>query len=251
MSKTRVISEWDCSDWQDLQSQTLQTESGRGRVRLVNHPKGQLIERQYLHGGLRRWILPQWFLKSGRPEHEFQVHQRVFQAGLATVEPIGWRQQAGAWPLMRKYFYYTRFQAQACTLPAWLAEHPMDADLCHQMATSLTTLYRLGIFHTDLNLNNWLVVEGRLLLIDFDKASQRPRPAAPWLLAALRRMLRSARKLAIPIPQRAAFRLLLQLSHNLGTDPRKLLAQIPLHASRRRFYHPLLWKISGGFHKRE
>lgn len=133
-SEWDIISGWRHPQWGDLPRRSLDTESGRGQVRLMTHPLGSLIERQYRHGGLHRHWFPELFLKSERAGAEFNIHKEVFQKGIATVEPVGWCARSAGLPLVRRYYYYTRFLPDAQTLPAWMATGQSSSDLCRQMA---------------------------------------------------------------------------------------------------------------------
>ena len=242
----KLLPNWSDPSWHALTRKPLVTDSGRGSVYLVFHPKGTLVERQYRHGGLRRGLLPELFWKGQRAAHELAIHLEVFEKGIATTEPVGWREQLSWLPFCRRYFYYSVYLENAETLPRWLAAHHASNEMLRQMAHVLHQLFLADIFHGDLNLNNWLVHDHVPYLIDFDKARSIKKNAEEYLEDCLCRMVRSAKKLGLNGKKTLFYRFLLIASSLFEVDPRSLLASIPRRVLEKRFYHEWVWKISGG-----
>lgn len=234
-------------DPEDLGSErALNVNAGRGALWLVEHAKGQLVRRQYLHGGLRRGIAPRLFFRRDRARREFEVHQQVFQAGIPTLEPIGWSAQR-RFPWGFHFWYYTLYDADAIPLPTFTRDCANLRAFVPQAAAILRQIYDLGIFHHDLNLNNWLVSGQRLLLIDFDGAAEHTMAWGEYVTTALTRMTRSALKLGLTSNawQRAQWRLLLTLVDHNRAQARhihsKILEDLPPVALRK-----ARWMLSGG-----
>lgn len=247
MTESFIKPEWRLTSWRELPRKTVHTGSGRGPVTLIAHPRGAVLERQYRRGGVRRILFATRFFKTRRAKREFALHQKVYQRGIATIEPVGWRSEpAGVLPFLRHYYYYTRYLEGALPLPQWLRAGKPCRNLAEQMAETLYRLFREQIFHVDLNLNNWIVHEGRAYLIDFDKALLRSRGARAYLDTCIRRMLRSAKKLGLTHKKRLFFRFLARVCRYFGLNCREVLASIPGKAYRETFYDPLRWKLSGG-----
>ncbi len=229
-----------------MEREPLGTNSGRGEVCRVFHPKGILVERPYRHGGMRRLVLPEIFLKTERASREFEIHQAVYARGISTIEPVGWREVPVRLPFFRRYFFYTRYLEGAMPLPRWLKTQGASNGLLAQMARILHQLFEMGIFHYDINLNNWLVHEGTVFLIDFDRAATTEQKAKKFLEACIRRMVRSGKKLGFVGRKILFFRFLLIACSQFNLNPRHVLAAISPSLFRKRFYHDWIWKISGG-----
>ena len=242
-------SKWMDVHWPELPRKPISADSGRGALHLVEHPLGMVLERAYRHGGMRRLVLPDYFRASNRPAHEFSVHQKAHLAGISTPEPVGWSELC-PFPGMRRYFYYSRFVDGASPLPQCLAEGMPPEPLLWQIALILWQLYQEDIYHHDLNLNNWLAdKQGKIYLIDFDKAQRVDPDRVRYLAACLRRMVRSARRLGLEHRKSLFLRLAILSSRQFDIDVRQVLASIPARAQKRRWYHRLAWKISGGHYR--
>ncbi len=247
MTESYIKPQWHVASWRELPRETIHTGSGRGAVTLIAHPEGTVLERQYRRGGFRRLLFATRFFKTRRAKREFALHQKVFDKGIATVEPIGWRSEpARGLPFLRHYFYYTRYLEGALPLPQYLRTKAHCRQLAEQMADTLFSLFREKIFHVDLNLNNWVVHEERAYLIDFDKAKLSPHTDLGYLDICVRRMLRSAKKLGLTHKKRLFFRFLSRACGHFGLNAREVLAAIPTSAYKETFYDPLRWKLSGG-----
>jgi len=159
---------------------------GRGGVLRA----GAVVLRPYRRGGLLRHLNPDRYLGEGRFRREFQVHQALWEAGLPTVEPLGFAHRGQGWGTQGVFL--TRFQAGTPWPRAW-----DRADLLPQVRALLEALCAWGLHAPDLNATNFLLPpEGPLLALDWDGARWRPgRDLMPRYRA---RLARSLRKLGAP-----------------------------------------------------
>ncbi len=236
---------WRVESWDSLDRRPVVTESGRGVISLIDHPEGLVVERPYRHGGLRRFLFPKAFRVGPRAKNEFEIHQAAFEGGVSTCERVGWSQQPCGIPFFRHYFFYSQFLPGATVLPQWLDTNGLSTKQARQMAKIIFRLYELGIRHTDLNLNNWLVSGDQIFIIDFDRGEFVRQDPQTYLGVVLRRMLRSGRKLGINKPG-PFLRFVVQVADLFSLNPRDLLGLASNQNMRRRWYHRILWKLSGG-----
>jgi len=212
-------------------------------MRLWDLPLGTVLERPYRHGGLMRW-LPDWFWGNGRARREWHIHRHLHRQGFPTTQPIGYRATPLCGPLYRLSLL-TLWYPSAQTLPA-LVRKTGRCPASNELAALCAGLLRSGIAHPDLNLNNFLRVDGRWLLIDFDGAAQHAADGRRQARRLLARLLRSAHKLGIlhHLNPWARLRFVLQLAKELDLPPADLLTGLDFRApgplSR------LRWFLSGG-----
>ena len=165
---------------------------GRGGVLRA----GGLVLRPYRRGGLVRHVNASVYASPARFQREFQVHRALWQAGLPTVEPLGWAHRPRAWGA--EGVFLTRFQEGQPWPRAW-----ERTDRLPQVGLLLDALCAWGLYAPDLNATNFLLpAEGGLLALDWDGARWDP---SPWLAARYaERLVRSLRKLQAP-PEVIAF----------------------------------------------
>ena len=246
MKETGIRAEWSVADWEALPREPLSTSSGRGMVQLVHHPRGAVIERRYRHGGLRRHLLPEHFWRNARPMREFEAHQAAFSAGVATAEPVGWRARPALLPFYKRFCYYSVFLPDAVLLSSAFARATVKRSHLQEMARTLVALHGLGMFHGDLNLNNWLLSSDKVYLIDFDKACPAPSNKTVYLVACLHRMARSGRKLGFLAYRRQFYRFILIASAEFGVNAREVASVLPLQLQTITWWDRLRWRLSGG-----
>ena len=158
---------------------------GRGGVLRA----GDLVLRPYRRGGLVRHLNPDVYGSPARFEREFQVHQALWEAGLPTVEPLGWAHRPRAWGV--EGVYLTRFQEGTPWPRAW-----DRLEVLPQIRTLLEALCAWGLLAPDLNATNFHVTEGGLLALDWDGA--RWAPGSNLRPHYHERLIRSLRKLGAP-----------------------------------------------------
>ena len=163
---------------------------GRGGVLRA----GPVVLRPYRRGGLVRHLNASIYWGAGRFQAEFQAHRALWQAGLPTVEPLGWAHRARLWG--QEGVFLTRF-AEATPWPrAW-----DRTGLLPGLRTLLEALCGWGLFAPDLNATNVLVPaeSDRPLTLDWDRARWLADADPGELMARYReRLLRSLRKLGAP-----------------------------------------------------
>jgi len=153
---------------------------GRGGVLRA----GSLVLRPYRRGGLFRHLNPDCYAGCGRFQRELRIHQALWQAGLPTVEPLGFAHRPKGWGT--EGVYLTRFQAGV----PWPRVFDRT-DLLPQVRALLEALSRWGLHAPDLNATNFLLPpEGPLLALDWDGARWRPgRDLTPLYRSRLTRSL--------------------------------------------------------------
>ena len=246
MASSSIKPGWFLPDWEKLERRSLNTGSGRGIVHLVRHPRGLLLERQYLHGGFRRLFWQKLFFRTRRPGKEFRIHRDIYEKGLNTVEPIGWVQRPGPLPFLFHYFYYSRYIEGALPFPKQVRRKNYSSKHLADMSSTLYRLFEMGIFHNDLNLNNWIVAGEKTYLIDFDLALPFRGGAQAYVVRALRRMIRSGIKLGLGKKKWLLLRAVAKAAQAFRMDPKVLLHKLDLQRLGPKPLQKWRWKISGG-----
>ena len=159
---------------------------GRGGVLRA----GPVVLRPYKRGGLVRHVNANLYPGPSRFQREAQVHRALWQAGLATVEPLGWAHRRRLWG--SEGVYLSRFQEGVPWPRAW-----QQPGVIEQVRTLLEALCAWGLLAPDLNATNFLIApDGQVLALDWDQARWAP---GPGLMARYReRLARSLRKLRAP-----------------------------------------------------
>ena len=162
---------------------------GRGGVLRA----GPVVLRPYRRGGLVRHVNAGIYWGTARFRGEFQVHRALWEAGLPTVEPLGWAHRPRLWG--QEGVFLTRFAESAPWPRAW-----DRAGLLPDLRILLEALCAWGLFAPDLNATNVMVpAAGQLLTLDWDRARWLPGADPAELMARYReRLLRSLRKLGAP-----------------------------------------------------
>ncbi len=241
---------WRHPEWEQLPRRPLDRAAGRGGVMLIEHPRATLVARPYRHGGLRRLFLADYFRASPRAAEEYRIHREAFEKGLATPEPVGWSQVAGKLPGLYHFTFYSVFLADSESLAAAL-RHPRGMRRWSQsVAALLWRLFQCNIWHSDLNLNNWLTADDRVWLIDFDRAiAPHQMTAAEFLVKSVNRMARSAGKLGLRLSQIDQLRFVIDCCRAFGQEPRHILPQCKPPQAEPGFFREIRWKIVGGHRK--
>jgi hypothetical protein len=169
-----------------LEAEGMPGAFGRGGVLQA----GPVVLRPYRRGGLLRHLNPGLYLGTGRFQQEFQVHQALWEAGLPTVEPLGWAHRRRG--LGTEGVLLTRFEPGTPWPRVWRPTETLP-----QVLAILEALCAWGLQAPDLNATNFLLPEaGGLLALDWDGARWAP---SPDLMARYRsRLARSLRKLGAP-----------------------------------------------------
>ena len=171
-------------------------QRGRGAIRIIESAFGRAVVRHYRRGGLMARLSHDWFIWTGtettRPLREFRITRQLQASGLPVPEAIAARYVRVG--LGYRADLVTLLVPQARTLAERLQDKAANVDWV-ALGDMLARFHAHGLWHADLNAHNILVAgEGRLLLIDFDRA----RWVAPFgacLRGNLDRLARSLRKL--------------------------------------------------------
>lgn len=241
---------WRHPDWEQLTRRPLDRNAGRGGVMLLDHPRATLVARPYRHGGMRRLFLADYFRAGPRAAEEYRVHREAFDKGLATPEPVGWSRQPSKLPGLYHYTFYSVFLPDSRGLAAALREAHGLRRWSRPVADLLWHLYQCDIWHSDLNLNNWLIAAQRVWLIDFDRAvAPHHLTSADFLVKSLNRMARSAGKLGLRLSRFDQLRFVLDCCRAFGQEPRYILPRCKPPQADPGFFREIRWKIVGGHRK--
>lgn len=176
------------------------TPAGRGASAFVETPAGPMVLRHYRRGGLAARISRDRYLYTGaartRSLAEFRLLAALFRAGQRVPRPLA--------ALYRRHglLYSAAILVERVPGARSLAELFDDADaaLFRAVGVAVGTLHARQVWHADLNAHNVLVdPQGRVWLIDFDRARQRGGAGDPaWAMGNLARLRRSLFKLGAP-----------------------------------------------------
>lgn len=150
---------------------------------------GDVVLRPYRRGGLARHLNARVYAGPERFRREFLVHRALWDAGLPTVEPLGFAHRPRLWGC--EGVYLTRL-AEGSPWPRTWAPGALP-----QVRELLQALCAWGLLAPDLNATNFLVQpDGRVLALDWDRA--RWTPGAPLAERYRSRLARSLAKLGAP-----------------------------------------------------
>jgi hypothetical protein len=150
---------------------------------------GEAVLRPYRRGGLVRLVNARTYPGPERFRSEYEAHRALWEAGLPTVEPLGYAYRPHGWGV--EGVYLTRFQEGAPWPRTWARE------AVPEVRAILEALSAWGLLAPDLNATNFLLdPQGRVLALDWDRARWAP---GDDLRARYRsRLERSLRKLGAP-----------------------------------------------------
>ena len=146
---------------------------GRGAVlQVFLHGIGSVVVKQYTRGGLLRYLLKRYYLRTGqiRCAQEYELTYFLRPLGINIPEPVAFASKGRliyqAWLVTREIpnvIPLSKLEQQANSH----FESIMDS-----LVDQVTSLVKHSIFHPDLHPGNALVdSENRVFLLDFDKAS--------------------------------------------------------------------------------
>jgi tRNA A-37 threonylcarbamoyl transferase component Bud32 len=177
--------------------------SGRGGVRLVALDGCKLVVRQYRHGGLFRALTGDSFVSEKRVLAEAEILKHLREKGVPVVSPFCALVE-GALPLKRLYLA-TVMEEESTDLLEYFqaAGKKQRLRIVKALARFFWSMEQAGVYHPDLHPRNVLVTsEGKLILLDFDKARKKAVAAddVASMFRRLGRFLDKMERLGRPVP---------------------------------------------------
>lgn len=151
-----------------------ETDKGRGGLKLISMNNKLFACRKYLHGGVGRAVTKDLFLSEKRALNELNIMLYLKNNHFPVVDPVGIL--IGEDFPFRKPHIITRFEENNGELLEFIKVSSRKKRLraIRDLARYMWHLERLGVYHPDLHLRNVLVKKnGRLIFLDFDKASRK------------------------------------------------------------------------------
>ena len=181
--------------WEE-QGAVVERFGGRGEALAIEGPFGAAVLKSYRRGGLVRRVVRQRYAWLGfdraRSVREWRVLRSLYEAGLPVPEPLAAFVRRSA--LSYEAALLTRRIDDAPPLSEAAAD--FDAARWREVDALVDCFAAAGLWHADLNATNVLVgPDGKLWMIDFDRARICDRPVRPDPMHA--RLARSLAKLGI------------------------------------------------------
>ena len=172
-------------------------DDSRGYVCVFRHRGVRLVAKQPRDKDRRTWIR---FLSPFRPSHAvrmFRFMERLFETGLPVPEPVAAMERRRFGVVVESWLIYR-----------YVEGHPLSEETASLGVEALRTIHALGFVHGDAHAGNFLVCEGRAVVLD-------PAPALRLLpafgmaydLIRLRNSCPSAGRFLEAESRRPAFRL--------------------------------------------
>lgn len=152
------------------------------------------------HGGLLAPLTGDRFLSPRRALANLAAVDALNARGLTTPDLLfaAWRRRGAVVRMELGFELVEESEDAAATVFGGAGRSPVEpAAAIEAVGRLVAALHRSGVFHHDLNLRNFLVTrDGRVLILDVDKASMGTRPlSAAARRRNLARLVRSVRKL--------------------------------------------------------
>jgi hypothetical protein len=151
-----------------------------------------MVLRPYRRGGLLRHLNERTYRTHLRFAAEHAVHRGLWEAGLPTVEPLGY-----AWRPVRfgvEGVLITRLAEGE----AWPRRWDLSTERAADLRQAITSLCQWGLWSPDLNATNVLFPsKGGVILLDWDRAHFEPSSHDLWARYQAR-LERSLKKLGAP-----------------------------------------------------
>ena len=159
----------------DLLESKVIADKGRGGIRVIETGGHKLAVRAYRHGGFFRGFTGPFFLNAGRAASEAEIMLYLRERGFPVAAPFA--AVIEKLFVLRRLYLVTAFEDDAVGLLEYL--HTCKKRERMRAAVKLAGLVRgleqAGVYHRDLHLRNVLVTtDGRLILLDFDRAAKKP-----------------------------------------------------------------------------
>ncbi len=153
-----------------LNSQSLNQRGGRGSAFAYSYDNKDLVYREYLRGGFLGKFIKKHFFRYAKYAHrakdELLLLDFMLQNELNVPKPYIARESLGLFFIKQEIVIY---KIDAINLSEYLKSHEFTIDICSIVAKELVELFKLGIYHSDLNIKNILIANDKAYIIDFDK----------------------------------------------------------------------------------
>ncbi len=161
---------------------------------MVKSEWGKWVLRHYLRGGFYAKINRDHYFWTGlsntRAFKEFELLETIQSLGLPSPKPIA------AWVVKKGLFYQNDLIMENINHEQTFAQALSDSlsqDIWFKIGLVIPEYHANGIYHSDLNAHNILLMKEQVYLIDFDKGEQR-KINKNWQTKNLLRLKRSIEK---------------------------------------------------------
>lgn len=190
-----VNAEWFTQEYWLNQGRLLGANSGRGTAWTIKSEWGKWVLRHYLRGGLYAKINRDSYFWTGlnktRAVKEFTLLNKLQQLNLPSPKPI-------AVLVVKKGLYYKNDLIMENIMhDQTFAQAIIDSttdDIWRNIGHTIAQYHANGIYHSDLNAHNILLLKDKVYIIDFDKGDLR-RINANWQKKNMLRLKRSIEKI--------------------------------------------------------
>jgi tRNA A-37 threonylcarbamoyl transferase component Bud32 len=238
----------------DLAGEARDTVEGR-RIHTVLELPGEAraVVRHYVHGGLLRKVTGSRYAGSERFFEEIRVSEHLRASGVNTPEVLGLFIQTGKLGFCRGALV-TRMVEGGKDLLEFLqsdegisqvADPVSKRALIRSAAQQTRRMHDAGVCHADLHIKNLLLApDGRIFILDLDRASIRRKLGRTRRLANLIRLGRSLEKTGVDsvVTGRDTYVFFLEYlraGSPLRIDPHEVINRYRRHVAR----HRLFWKL--------
>jgi 3-deoxy-D-manno-octulosonic acid kinase len=188
---------FDPGEWRSAGAVAIET-SGRGAVLIVPHGDDTWVLRHYRRGGLVSRFIDDHYLWLGadrtRAFREWRLLRKLRDAGLPVPKPVAAHvHRSGA---VYTADIITSYLPDTRKLSWHIEQGTVPVECWRGVGAMVRAVHDHGVNHPDLTAHNILLdANGRLFLVDFDNADERPSGA--WQREGLERLNRSLRKVAL------------------------------------------------------
>jgi 3-deoxy-D-manno-octulosonic acid kinase len=174
--------------------------TGRAGPVLADIPGvGGVVVKHYRRGGMIRHVIKDRYLRAGSPRsrREYEMLETVRALGISSPEPLVWAIRGR---LYYRAFLVTRRIEESRSLADIAAKDPaLTRSAVEQAVGQIRLLIENGIYHVDLHPGNVLLdSNGKVYIIDFDKARRVSWPRERLCTAYIKRWKRAVEKYDLP-----------------------------------------------------
>ncbi len=200
--------------------------------------------RQFVHGGLLGKLWGGLFVTDRSMRRELKIGSYVWQQGLPTCRPVALRIERSL-GMVRRAHYITQALPGAmnvldfCREPLKKISVPRRQQLARQLGLVIARMHDYGVYHSDLNLKNLLILpadrKDDVAIIDFKKARLEDRIGLERGLKNLIRLDRSilkwpaSRRMVSKADRIRVFRTYVTARTGAGTDWREKMHTLQPH----------------------